>query len=335
MLDSSFEEKWDTFVLNHKHSTFFHQIGWKRVVEKTYGHKPLYLFAEENGEITGILPLFLVDSLIFGKRLISVPYGPYAGGCARSYDIVNTLVSKAIELAKGSNVKFLELRNVESIPDMPTNDKNVTMILKLGQGEKAIWAALGRGTKACIKKAAKANLNVSMDSKNIKGFYSLYCRRMHELGTPVSPISFFRNILEQFPDTSIATTEYKGEVIASQVFLFFKKTIIYGWGASSKRHSELHPVHLLEWEALQSSIGKGFEVFDFGRSAQDSGTYEFKRRWGAEPQTLYYQYYLNRIRDIPYLHPSNPKYSLPIRAWCLLPLELANRIGPIVTKYFI
>jgi len=52
------------------------------VVKKTYKHKPIYLVAKENGEIKGVLPLFLMRSVIFGKKLVSVPFTPYGGVCA-------------------------------------------------------------------------------------------------------------------------------------------------------------------------------------------------------------------------------------------------------------
>ncbi len=332
ILERKDESRWDQFIMNHGSSTFFQQIGWRKVVEETYNHKPFYLFAEENGKIVGILPLFLVDSLIFGKRLVSIPYGSYAGICADGQDVVNALVSKAIKLSKDLNVKFLELRNMERVPEMPTNDKHVTMLLRLDQGEKAIWSNVRKGMKGCVKKAVKEELKIKLDSKNIDGFYSIYCRRMHELGTPVPPVSFFRNVLGQFSDTSIATIDYKGEILASQVLLFFKKTVVYGWGASSNHYSEWHPVHLLLWEVIRSTAAKGFEVFDFGRSTYDSGTYNFKKWWGAEPQPLFYQYYLNKTRDVPYIHPSNPKYSAAIKIWRNIPLPIANKLGPIVCK---
>ena len=52
------------------------------MVKKTYKHKPIYLVAKENDEIKGVLPLFLMKSMIFGKKLVSVPFAPCGGACA-------------------------------------------------------------------------------------------------------------------------------------------------------------------------------------------------------------------------------------------------------------
>ena len=64
-------------------------------MEKAYNHKPLYLIAKENGEIKGVLPLFLMKSIIFEKKLVSVPFAPYGGVCADSETVKNALIEKA------------------------------------------------------------------------------------------------------------------------------------------------------------------------------------------------------------------------------------------------
>jgi len=86
------EKAWDSYILKSGTSTFYHQIGWRKVVEKTYKHKPIYLIAKEEGEIKGVLPLFLMRSWLFGKKLVSVPFAPYGGVCADDKTIEKALV---------------------------------------------------------------------------------------------------------------------------------------------------------------------------------------------------------------------------------------------------
>jgi len=88
------EKAWDMYVHKSNSSTFYHQLGWRNVVEKTYKHKPVYLIAKEEGEIKGVLPLFLMRSWIFGKKLVSVPFAPYGGVCAGDRAIENSIVEK-------------------------------------------------------------------------------------------------------------------------------------------------------------------------------------------------------------------------------------------------
>ena len=72
-----YEKKWDEFVINNNESTYCHQIGWKNVIEETYRLNSCYLLAENDvGAVVGILPMFIVKDIFFGKRMISLPFVP-------------------------------------------------------------------------------------------------------------------------------------------------------------------------------------------------------------------------------------------------------------------
>ena len=79
---------------------------------------------------------------------------------------------------------------------------------------------------------------------------------------------------------------------------------------------------------------RGYRVFDFGRSKQGTGSYDFKRHWGFEPTPLPYQYYLVRQRTLPDLHPLNAKLALPIKLWKHLPLWCTQWLGPKLVRFF-
>ena len=92
------EKAWDSYIYKSSSSTFYHQLGWRNVVKKTYKHKPIYLVAKENDEIKGVLPLFLMKSMIFGKKLVSVPFAPYGGVCADDGIAEKMLIEEAIRI---------------------------------------------------------------------------------------------------------------------------------------------------------------------------------------------------------------------------------------------
>ena len=100
------EKAWDAYVYNSNSSTFYHQIGWRNVVEKTYKHKPIYLVAKEEGEIRGVLPLFLMKSIFFGKKLVSVPFAPYGGVCADNETVKNALIEEAKRITEECDANY-------------------------------------------------------------------------------------------------------------------------------------------------------------------------------------------------------------------------------------
>ena len=324
------EKAWDEYLFKSNHSTFYHQIGWRNVVGKTYKHKPVYLVAKEGGEIKGILPLFLMKSMLFGKKLVSVPFAPYGGVCTDNGTIENALVEEAKRITEECDADYLELRNLnlnKNELELATNNSYVTFVLNLSQDSDIVWKKFNNKVRNAIRKALKSNLEISHDN-NIKEFYGLYTKNMRDLGTPPHSYAFFKNLLHEFPDhTKIVKVQYQGMTIAALFLLFFKDTLISGWAASEKAYKKLNPNNLLYWEVIKASCEEGYKYFDFGRSIYDSGTFRFKKPWGAEPVQLCYQYYLCNTKNIPDTSQSNPKRQRFAKAWRKLPVPIANILG--------
>jgi len=134
------EKAWDEYILMHPDSTFYHQIGWKDVVEKSYRHKPYYIIAKENGIIKGVLPSFLMDSRIFGRKLVSLPFAPYGGACADDENTKIMLIKEAKTLTNKLKLDYLEFRNYkEQEIDLITNNSYFTLILKLDSNPMLLW----------------------------------------------------------------------------------------------------------------------------------------------------------------------------------------------------
>jgi len=330
------ENAWDAYIHKSSSSTFYHQLGWRNVVKKTYKHKPIYLVAKENDEIKGVLPLFLMKSMIFGKKLVSVPFAPYGGVCADNETIENALIEEAKRITEECGVDYLELRNLKPNElGLATNDGYFALILELNQNPDVLWEKFRKSMRRYVRKAIKNNFQVTINSKKVKDFYNLYLQSMHNLGTPAHSYTFFRNILLEYQeDTNIATVEYKDKVISTIFLLYFKNIVIYGWGASLKEYLELSPNYLLFWETIKHSCEKGFNFFDFGRSQPNTGVFLFKEGWGAEPKQLYYQYYLNNVNKMPDTGQLNPKRKKFAKVWNRLPISLANKMGPILRSNF-
>jgi len=326
-------EEWDTFVLGHKDSTFFHQIGWKNVVEKTYGHKPFYLVVKENGSIKGILPLFLMKHILFGKFLVSVPFGDYAGICADDEETSNILLKEAIKISDSNGAKFLELRNIESMNNgsLMTKTTRATLILKLEEDPQKLWKSLKPKVRNQVRKAEKSGIKAEIGDKSlVRDFYNVYAHNMRDLGTPVHSLSFFENILNIFPENSnVIIVRLDGKAIGAAVATYFRDTMEIPWSSSLRDFFALCPNNLLYWTALEYACSKGYKLFNFGRSPWESGTFQFKKQWGAEPVQLHYQYYVNNGDEMPDYTPStSSRFDMAIWLWRKLPVSITKLIGP-------
>lgn len=330
------KSEWERYVRTNNDSTFYHQFGWKKVIEETYGHESHYLVAKENKDITGIFPLFLVKNKIFGKKIISVPFAPYGGICADDLRTKNALFEEAKIIVNDLDADFLEIRGLSGNENkLITNNSYYTLILDLNEDPELVWTKLNRKVRNATRKAMNSSLTYEMDNKYKQDFYRIFSRNMRDLGAPVHSNKFYENLLSEFPDKAgIAAVKYEDKVVGSIFLLYFKDTIISGWAASDKSYRMYNPNNIMYWESIKYGCENGFRHFDFGRSLMDSGTYRFKKPWGAETKQLHYQYYLNRMSKMPDTSQSSSKRKAFGKLWEKLPVPMANFIGPKLRKNF-
>ena len=77
-----------------------HSQAWFEAICRGLRHKPFVLIHRDtHGVANGILPLVLVQSLLFGKFLVSLPYLNTGGPWASDQSVASGLVTRACELA--------------------------------------------------------------------------------------------------------------------------------------------------------------------------------------------------------------------------------------------
>lgn len=326
-------DSWQRYVSSRPGATLYHQIGWKRAIEDTYGHKPHYLLAEEAGHIRGVLPMFLVRSMSLKKRLISVPFAPYGGICADDNAARELLAGESLKLASTLGARYCELRDLEAnnlYAGYRPVSYYVTDIVDLSPGIDRVWEGINKNVKRKVNKGIKSGLtfSVSQDLDAVSGFYDLYARTMSRLGTPVHGASFFKNIREHLP-VYIANVEYEGKLISSLYLLRHKDTMIYGWGASLQEYLKLSANAFNYWNSMRFSHDLGLTRYDFGRSLVGSGNYHFKEGWGAVEVPLTYHYYPPSNAAAP----PQSQYGKLATVWSHLPVGLSRLVGPELRKY--
>lgn len=327
---------WDSFVNKHQDSTNYHQYGWRKVVEKSFGHRTMYLTATNSqNEICGILPFVQMKSLMFGSFLVSLPFFNYGGLLVSDNSAVAVMLNASRNMLDESGVDYIELRHLKACDDIgATRQHKVTMILDLEKNEEKQWDVLDAKVRNQVRKAEKNGLlAVTGRLELLDGFYDVFSRNMRDLGTPVYGRNFFSNVLEEFPDnTRILSVLHDGRTIASALLTWFKDTLEVPWASSNRDYRHLCPNNILYWEAIRFAIGLGARLFDFGRSTPDEGTYKFKKQWGANPVQLYWQYLLRDGGELPEINTKNPKYRYAIKAWQRLPLMLTKLLGPPIVR---
>jgi FemAB-related protein (PEP-CTERM system-associated) len=327
---------WDEFLASHVHRTFAHRWNWSLILGKSFKVKPVYCVASRDGRAVGIFPSTLMKSIVFGKFMISLPWLDYGGPLAESADIARGLVDYATAIARKAGCRFVEMRAVsEPLPELVDKCEKYSFVLRLAENEEAIWQSIDGKAKNQIRKAIKSGLTVQFGGAELlEEFYKIFSRNMHDLGTPVWPKSLFAELFRHFPDdTEIALVKLGELSIGGGLVVHYLDYSAVPSASSYRNYLNLCPNNILYWEVIKRCFKRGSSYFDFGRSSLNAGTYNFKKQWIRNPSPQTWQYKLLTIDSLPELNPSNPKFRWAINAWKLLPLPIANVLGPkIVTK---
>lgn len=327
------ETRWDTFVDHCPDATFYHLSGWRGIIENELRHQTHYLFCERDGDILGVLPLARIKSLLFGDALISVPFLVYGGPAAVDQAAVNALIEAAKSLALELGVDYLELRNQAPIlADCPVKDSYVTFSKELDPDPEKNLLAIPRKQRAMIRKGIQAGLSPECDD-DARRLYSALLECKRNLGTPFFSERYLQSIRDTFGERAEILTVTRGNDVICSVMSFRHRNQIlpyYGGGGDQARRFKGNDY--MYWAVMEKACRDGVEVFDYGRSMVDSGSYRFKKHWGFEPRPLYYEFFMVNKASPPNLSPTNSKFELLISAWKRLPLPVASKLGPPVAR---
>jgi len=319
-----------------------HDPGWLGVLAGSMAHRPYQLVARRTGaeaatpEIVGYLPLALVKSLLFGRFLVSLPYLNRAGVVSRDEQAARALVDRAIELTGELGAKYLELRHGDPVSHdrLPLRrDEKVRMVRALPESDEALWKDISAKVRNQIRKGEKQDFAIAFGGEELlPGFYDVFAENMRDLGTPVYGRSLFRSILRAFPDRAeLVVVRHEGEPAAAAL-------LVHGDAAtqvpSASALRRFNPTNVNMWmyhRLLVRAIERGAAAFDFGRSSEGSGTYRFKKQWGAEPSPTVWQYHL-REGDMDAMRPDSGRNQRRIEQWKKLPVWLTRLVGPRIVR---
>ena len=332
-LTSKDTERWDAFVERMPEATFFHRAGWKEVLERAFEHPAYFLFAESGGEICGVLPLGHVRSRLFGNSLISTPFCVYGGSVGVSREVCEQLDLEAVRLAEELGVDHLELRQrAKCHRDWPSKDLYVTFRKPMASDPEQNLLAIPRKQRAMVRKGIQAGL-VSRSDTGPDAVYSAYSESLRNLGTPVFSRRYFRILQDVFGDDCEMLTVHSGDqLVAGVVSFFFRDEVLPYYGGGGEAARALKANDFMYWEVMRRACERGYRLFDFGRSKRGTGSFDFKRNWGFEPQPMSYEYHLVKAAAVPDINPLNPKYRLFIEAWKMLPLPVSRMLGPALAR---
>jgi FemAB-related protein (PEP-CTERM system-associated) len=329
----------EAFVAAHPLATPFHRPAWLLAVSAGTGNGAMALVVERRGDIVAYLPLSRIHSPIFGSLLASSGFA-VDGGLLASADVDHEEIYKIVEeLAARISCQTIELRGGLLPHGRPgwalKRTSHAGFVAPLAADDEAQLARIPRKQRAEVRKGLGNSLQVEVgvSQRDRAAHYAVYAESVRNLGTPVFPRALFDAVLERFgDDADILTIRRDGVPVASVLSLYHRGAVMPYWGGGAWAARALRANDRMYFELMRHARRRGCDRLDFGRSKIDSGAYHFKRNWGFGPVPLTYAAWSapgSRPRDAD---PTSAKHALQIALWQRLPLAVANRLGPWISR---
>lgn len=311
-------------------------LRWLAVLQDGLDHRPYLVEALRDGTPLGLLPLAWVKSLLFGSFLVSLPYLNWAGVVAQRDDVKAALVDRAIELADELDVDHLELRHEHELPHerlTETLDTKANMRLAIDRGTDAVWNQLKSVVRTQVRKGQNQGFTIEWGAGALlDDFYGVFAQNMRDLGTPVYGKRLFRSALQALqPDAELCVVRLQAKPVAGALAVHGRGVTEVPSASVERQYRSTAANSYMYWELIRRAIERGQSTFDFGRSTIDSGTYAFKKKWGAIPERAVWQYYKRRGR-VSDIRPDGGKYDRMIAIWKRIPVPVTTLIGPWIVR---
>lgn len=332
---NSFDTECDKFVAQIPSGRIAHLSKWSDTVATAAGLNNCYLMAVDNEGVCGVLPLIQSKSKLFGNFMVSQAFSDHGGPLAKNTETLDVLYKRAVEIATDLGCETIEFRNVKPMDyDLHTRNAKMVMYLPLDSDPEKVWKSFNCKVRNQVRKAEKSDIVASQGDKNQVGdFYSVYAKRMHQLGTPAFPLKLLKNLMNAFPENSrLFLVRLNNKTIGGALTFCFNGYAEIPFASTLVEYNRLCPNNLLYWSIIKHYCLQGAKFFDFGRCTVDGPTHRFKKQWGPEPVELNYQYWTRPGYELSLLSPDNPRFRKKIELWKKLPLWATRIAGPIISR---
>lgn len=323
----------DAYVRAHPDSMPFHLTAWSLGVAAGCGQQAHCLIARDEADIRGLLPLTEVHSPLFGRALVSNGFAVGGGIIADHAKAARALTNEAWALAERLSCPTLELRG-GALPEAGWRHDDTTYLgfaRDLATDDEAELQAIPRKQRAEVRRSLDNGLTVDLGDR--EAHYRVYAESVHNLGTPVFPRALFTEILDRFgDDADILTVRHAGTPVASVLSLYFRGTVYPYWGGGTAAARAFRANDQMYYALMCHARARGCTRFDFGRSKAGTGAAAFKKNWGFDGVPLAYAVRTAPGFEARAINPLDPRNRAKVELWKRLPLSIANRLGPLLSR---
>jgi CelD/BcsL family acetyltransferase involved in cellulose biosynthesis len=342
------DARWDAYVASHPRATLYHTSAWIKLV-CDIGRYPSLCFAHENnGQLTGVLPLVAVDSRLTGRRISTLPFSDSCFALADHEEAIRSLIEEARSARTKRRARFYEMRGASALRDghdiepdgFARSTHFANYVVPLAGDTDAVFKTFARtAVRQTITKGARLGVTVreSVEPRDLDAFYALYVKNRRRHGIPPQPKSLFATILRTMtisPRARLYLAEHESKAVAGLIVIRFNGVTYAKYEGVDETRRELVALYPLFWKTIEDAVHAGDRCYDFGRTAGDNpGLNQFKERWGTTRVELPY-YFDPPAEGLSVVRSDSLKYRLFTTAFRRMPESWSIRIGERIFRHF-
>jgi CelD/BcsL family acetyltransferase involved in cellulose biosynthesis len=332
------DRRWTDFVEASPDSLPFHHPAWAHSLGKAYGFRTFaVVLTDATDRITAGMPLMEVSAPLRRPKWVALPFTDVCPPLIGPGASLEDLLAEVDAARWAAGVAHVEVRAEVAGPHAHARTSGVIHRLDLESDAEALLRRVGsQQTRRNVRRAQREGVQIRRGASRsdlTEVFYRLHVDTRRRLGVPVQPQRFFEALWDHLIEPGlgfVSIAEAGGTGVAGALFLAWRGTLTYKYGASDAAYWPLRPNHLIFWDAISWSCAHGYRTVDFGRSdASNLGLRQFKSGWGAEETTLVY----TTITDRP-LHESRGQLASALRpAIRHAPPWVCRALGRLLYRY--
>lgn len=338
-------DRWNAFVGRHPLGTIYHLSYWKDILERSFRHiRGKIIAVRAKGRIVGGLPVYLVRSLVTGKRLVSAPFALVCDPLATADADMAVIIETIRDLYHSSRSGYIEVRSAAPqslFPKAGFADSKAYRIhnLVLDKPPEKLLASFHKNAVRSLRRALKSNIELkhARTEGDLAVFYRMLMDSRTRMGLPPIPYRFFKamwEVLKPRGQIDLMLALVDGAPAAGKLLLKHGDTVYFEYGCDVSEYRRLRVNHFLEWKAIETACAQGFRNYNFGRtSVHNRGLLDYKRRWGTRESSLLKFYYPASCCARDELLESSKKYQIARRVFQEAPRRIAWLLGDLIYRH--
>jgi lipid II:glycine glycyltransferase (peptidoglycan interpeptide bridge formation enzyme) len=160
-----------------------------------------------------------------------------------------------------------------------------TRIIDLGAGEEAVRAGLHRKCRQSIAKSGRLGVRITEgDALRLELFHAIHADALRRAGIVPREIRTYRRMWEELQPRGMArllfAEDAEGSAVATLFLVSCGPRVVDLYGGTTPDGGRLRANYLLKWEAIRSSMERGFREYDLWGLPRE-GIATFKSGFGG------------------------------------------------------